>query len=84
MSFRVEIKRTAEKELANLTQEAQQRIAKALMRLVEQPFPAGFKKLKGSTDYRIRIGDYRILYTVDTRGKSVFVFAIGHRREVYR
>jgi mRNA interferase RelE/StbE len=64
--------------------QVRQRIAVALLGLAEQPLPPGVKKLKGSDGYRIRIGDYRVLYTIDTEKKEVSVFAIGHRKEVYR
>jgi mRNA interferase RelE/StbE len=84
VSFQVEVRRSAERELARLSTEAQQRIARALLALGEQPLPPGVKKLKGSEGYRIRIGDYRVLYTMDTKEKKISIFAIGHRREVYR
>ena len=84
MSFRVEVRHSAEKELGRLSAQAQQRIAVALLRLAEQPLPAKVQKLKGSDGYRIRVGDYRVLYTINTEKREVSVFAIGHRREVYR
>lgn len=84
MSFRLEVKRSAEKELSRLPREVQVRIAKALVNLADNPFPAGAKKLPGASGYRIRVGDYRILYTVDASSNSIYISAIGHRREVYR
>jgi mRNA interferase RelE/StbE len=84
VSFRVEVRHSAEKELGRLSAQAQQRIAVALSGLAEQPLPPNVKKLKGSDGYRIRIGDYRILYTLNTEKKEISVFAIGHRREIYR
>jgi mRNA interferase RelE/StbE len=84
VSFRVEVRRSAEKELGRLATQAQQRIAVALLGLAEEPLPPGVKKLKGSHAYRIRIGDYRVLYTVDAEKQEVCVVAIGHRKEVYR
>jgi mRNA interferase RelE/StbE len=56
----------------------------ALLGLAEKPLPPNVKKLKGSDGYRIGIGDYRVLYTIDLEGAEISVFAIGHRREVYR
>ena len=53
MSFQVEVRRPAEKELGRLSHDAQKRVAAALLRLAEEPFPSGFKKLKGSDGYRI-------------------------------
>jgi mRNA interferase RelE/StbE len=84
VSFHVEVRRSAERELGRISTQARQRIAVALLGLAEQPFPPGVKKLKGSDGYRIRIGDYRVLYTIDTEKEAVSVFAIGHRKEVYR
>lgn len=52
--------------------------------MVDDPFPRGFKKLKGSEGYRIRIGHYRVLYRVDSTARLVSVGAIGHRKDVYR
>lgn len=64
---------------------------KLLLRLVEaieglkyNPFPQNSKKLKGNVGYRLRIGDYRILYTVDKIVKIVEIYMIGHRKDVYR
>ena len=84
MSFHVEVRRSAEKELGRIATQARQRIAVALLGLAQEPRPPGVKKLKGSNGYRIRIGDYRVLYTVDAEKQEVSVFAIGHRKEVYR
>jgi mRNA interferase RelE/StbE len=84
VSFRVEVRHSAEKELGRLSAQAQQRIAVGLLGLTEQPLPPNVKKLKGSDGYRIRIGDYRVLYTIDTEKREVSVFAIGHRKDVYR
>ena len=50
----------------------------------ENPRPMGVKKLSGQDAYRIRVGDYRILYEIDDTAKTVLVFAVRHRREVYR
>jgi mRNA interferase RelE/StbE len=84
LSHRVEIRRSAEKELAGLDSVAQRRVAAALVELAENPFPAGLKRLRGGSGFRIRVGDYRVLYTVNTETRTVCVTAIGHRRDVYR
>jgi mRNA interferase RelE/StbE len=84
VSFRVEVRHSAEKELGRISAQARQRIAVALLGLTEQPLPPGVIKLKSSDGYRIRIGDYRVLYRIDTAKAEVSVFAIGHRKEVYR
>lgn len=84
MSWRVEVQRSAEKELSNLSSQARERIAEILRTMIENPFPHGVTKLKGSDGYRIRIGDYRVLFTVDHAARLVRIGAIGHRKDVYR
>jgi mRNA interferase RelE/StbE len=84
MPYVVHLKRSAEKELADLPREMQQRIIKRLLALKANPRPAGAKKLWGGERYRIRVGDYRVLYTIDDALQKIEVSAVGHRREVYR
>ena len=84
MSYQVVIKRTAEKELDTFPVNIQERIISRLLILEVNPRPPGVKKLQGENAYRLRIGSYRILYTIDDPGKLVTVYAVGHRREVYR
>jgi mRNA interferase RelE/StbE len=82
--WQIEIARDARKELARLPTQFQARIAKAILALGENPFPHGCKKLKSRDGFRIRIGDYRVLYLADTKTRQIVVGVIGHRREVYR
>ena len=84
MSFRVILKPSANKELAALPTKIQSQVANVLLKLGENPHPSGSIKLKGREGYRVRSGDYRILYTVDNSASSVMILAIGHRREIYR
>jgi mRNA interferase RelE/StbE len=84
MKWRVAIARTAEKELTRLSTENQRRVAKSIRLLEEDPFPQASKRLKGREEFRIRAGDYRVLYIVDHESRSVRIVAVGHRREVYR
>ena len=65
MNWTVEIQRSAEKELAGIASQIQTRIARALVALESNPFPAGVKKLQNRDGYRLRVGDYRILYRAD-------------------
>jgi mRNA interferase RelE/StbE len=60
------------------------RVSKAILALEENPFPHGCKKLKNRDGFRIRIGDYRVLYFADAKAKQIVIGVIGHRREVYR
>jgi mRNA interferase RelE/StbE len=84
MNWKIEIARDARKELARLPAQFQIRISKAILALEENPFPHGCKKLKNRDGWRIRIGDYRVLYLADIKTKEIVVGVIGHRREVYR
>jgi len=84
MTYQVVIQRPAEKELDALQVSVHKRIVTRLLTLEENPRPTGVKKLQGQESYRLRVGDYRILYTIDDKSKKVFVVAVGHRREVYR
>jgi mRNA interferase RelE/StbE len=84
VSWQIEIAGDARKELERLPAQIQIRISKAILALEENPFPHGCKKLKNRDGFRIRVGDYRILYFADTKLKQIAVGVIGHRREVYR
>jgi mRNA interferase RelE/StbE len=84
VSWTVEVHRPAEKELAALPLQARERVASALRAMEDDPFPHGVKKLKARDGYRVRVGDYRILFTVNRAARLVRVGAIGHRKDVYR
>jgi mRNA interferase RelE/StbE len=84
VSWRVDLARDAKKELARLPTALQKRVARAFLALEEEPFPAGCKKLKNRDGWRVRVGDYRILYFADKVARKIVVGVIAHRREVYR
>ena len=84
MAYQVIIKKSVEKELDSLSAKLRERIIQRLLALEENPRPQGVKKLQGEESYRLRIGDYRALYSIDDKKKEVLVYAVGHRREVYR
>jgi len=85
MAYSVWILPTAQKELARLPNRVQHRMIDRLDSLERQPRPHGIQKLKGDLDnYRIRVGDYRVLYRIDEDRKAVFVYAVGHRKDVYK
>ena len=84
-SYRVEIARSAEKQLRKLSKQQQQRLAKAMGALAHDPHPPGSRKLQGYNDvYRMRVGSYRIVYEMFEDRLIVLVIKIGHRRDVYR
>ncbi len=85
MPYRVEFLRSAARELASLPKSRQRNLARHVNSLTANPLPVGVKKLEGEDQlYRLRSGDYRILYQVDDDSKTVTIVKIGHRREVYR
>ena len=85
MAYAVLLAPAAERQLKALDRPLQQRIAKRLARLGDTPRPPGVEKLAGEDDlYRVREGDYRIIYTIQDRQLIVLVVKIGHRKEVYR
>ena len=83
--YEVQIERGAEKDMKGLPKAMFQRVASAVLELKNSPRPHGGKKLAGSSgDWRIRVGDYRVIYDIDNRAKLVRIWRVGHRREVYR
>jgi mRNA interferase RelE/StbE len=85
MRYRIEIKPQAERALGDLPHADGRRVARAIDRLSDSPRPAGCVKLTGATNaYRIRVGDYRVVYQIEDRVLVVYVIRIAHRREVYR
>jgi mRNA interferase RelE/StbE len=83
-SYNVLIKRSATKELEGLPPKVRPRIATKIDALGTAPRPPGVEKLSGQEKYRIRQGDYRVIYAIDDDARTVTVFKIGHRRDVYR
>ena len=84
MKYRVEIGKSAEREFRALPLQAKARVTSALLHLADTPRPPGARKLTQGPGWRLRVGDYRILYTIDDGAYTVTVLAVGHRREVYR
>lgn len=84
MKWTVSFSRSAEKDLSRLSSENRQRIGRAIRSLEADPFPSASKPLKGREQWRLRVGDYRVLYIVSSEPKNLTIIAVGHRREVYR
>lgn len=85
MSYQVTIRKKALKELEELPVKVNQSIRIAIDSLAENPRPKGSKKLKGEQEYiwRIRVGDYRVLYAIEEKIKVVEIRKIGNRNDVY-
>ena len=85
MTYRVEFVPAAKRELARLDRSIQRRIGDAIDGLQEDPRPAGCKKLAGQADWwRVRVGDYRIIYAIQDDRLMVWVVRVAHRKDVYR
>jgi mRNA interferase RelE/StbE len=83
--YSIRIKKTARKELVAIgTKGDRRKITKLILSLADDPRPAGSMKLSGRDRYRLRQGNYRILYTVEDRVLVVQVIKVGHRKDVYR
>ena len=81
--YTVKLTRTAQKQLDKLPKEDNQRITAALLKLETEPRPFGVKKLKGSEDYRIRIGDYRVQYSIFDNVLLIEIVKVGQRGNFY-
>lgn len=84
MSYQISIKQSAEKELDQLPKQLFDRIISIILSLEELPRPDGCVKLRNSDLYRIRVGQYRILFCIDDNKKEIEIVSVGHRRDVYR
>ena len=84
MPYKIRFKKSALKEFEKLPLNLQQNLAVNIAHLADTPRPIGCKKLKGTKNiWRIRNGDYRIIYSVEDHVLMIEVIKIGHRREVY-
>lgn len=84
-SYRIEWKRSALKELKRLPADVIARVVRAVGELSANPFPPGVVKLAGAQyTYRLRIGDYRVVYTVDASVLVVEIVRVRHRSDAYR
>jgi len=83
--YEVVLERAAERDLKRLSAGDFHRIIPNIKALAHDPRPPACRKLSGSkSDWRIRIGDYRVIYEIDDKAKAVRVMRVRHRREVYR
>jgi mRNA interferase RelE/StbE len=83
--YQIEWKRSALKELGRTSDETIARIVHAVEDLSREPFPTGVRKLTSAEHtYRIRVGDYRVIYTVQENRLIIEIVRVGHRKDVYR
>jgi mRNA interferase RelE/StbE len=85
MRYALEFTTSAIREFRALDKQIQRRITEKVTALCEDPFLPGSKKLKAQPEhFRIRVGDYRVIYRIDGKRVVIVIVRIGHRREVYR
>jgi mRNA interferase RelE/StbE len=78
------LKPSAQKDLNHLPDKEVIRLSKRIAQLSANPQPVGIQKLSDNEGYRIRIGDYRILFNIDQKSSKIFIYRIKHRKDVYR
>lgn len=81
--YTVVLTRTAQKQLDKLPDSVAETLLDAIEQLAVDPRPDGYRKLKGRLGYRIRKGDYRVIYDIQDDVLTVEVVAVGHRRQIY-
>jgi mRNA interferase RelE/StbE len=85
MAYTVLLRPAAQREWRKLPPEIRPRINQALLKLEDEPRPHGVSKLSGYAGrWRVRVGDYRVIYQIDNAAQEVLILRIAHRREVYR
>ena len=82
--YKILIKKSATKELREIPKRDLQKIVKRILSLTDNPRPKGHQKLSHLEQYRIRQGDYRIIYAIEDEGLAIHIVKIGHRKEIYR
>jgi mRNA interferase RelE/StbE len=82
--YRIEIKKTAAREIEHLPQNDIHAVLGKIASLADNPRPHGCQKLSGQEKYRLRCGDYRILYSIEDAVLVIYVVKVGHRKDIYR
>jgi mRNA interferase RelE/StbE len=84
MTYAVEILRPAQRQLAKIDRQAQGHIIDSIRDLATDPRPSGCKKLSGRPAWRIRVGDYRVIYEIHDKELVIVIVTLGNRKDVYR
>jgi len=82
-SYNIEIKKSATKEIEKLPKATLKKVVDKIQSLANTPRPVGCKKLTADEKYRVRVGDYRILYSIEDKKLVIYVVKVGHRKKVY-
>jgi mRNA interferase RelE/StbE len=84
MKYTILIERYAQKQIMKLDKKIIPVIKASIADLADNPRPYGYKKLRGEDAYRIRVGDYRVIYEIDNGKIIVTVVSVGHRKDIYK
>lgn len=84
MAYQMIIPNAVQKQIKKLPKDIQDDILDCLIKLQINPQPSGYLKMKNTEGYRIRMGDYRILYDIDDQAQKIKLRKIGHRRDIYK
>lgn len=84
MTYKIEIRRQAQRALDRLPDNDYRKVLDAITDLANSPRPRGVEKVKGSVYWRVRQGDYRIIYDINDKQRLITIVRVGHRREIYR
>jgi mRNA interferase RelE/StbE len=82
--YQIYFERTAEKKLLSIPPLIRKRIISKILALADNPRPKGCMKLTNFEDYRIRIGDYRVIYTIEDKLLKIVIIKVDHRKQIYR
>ena len=83
--YNIALKKSVEKDLKKIPLNEYKKIKTKILALSHTPRPIGIRKLVNEDEkYRIRIGDYRIIYLIDDNNNKVIIFGVGHRKDIYR
>ena len=83
-SYKVEFSKRVRKDFREIPEHDANRILSKIKALAEEPLPADSKKLKGEELFRIRLGNYRVIYSIEDEKMLVFVVKLGHRKDIYK
>jgi mRNA interferase RelE/StbE len=83
VTYRIKMSKLAEKNMGHLPDRVVKRIDRRLTSLSAEPY-AGTRKLSSDPAFRVRVGDYRIIYDIDDQARNVTILSVTHRREAYR
>jgi mRNA interferase RelE/StbE len=82
--YKVHFKESVEKDFSAIPKKDLQKILRRIEALTQDPRPQGHEKLTGQERYRVRQGNYRILYSIQDKELTIWVVKVGHRRDIYR